>query len=80
MHRVVVRLEHDRPVAMGVIGWQHAIVGRAFDGEIVLDQDAIEEDGDACRLRQGAVVIETRRVIDDVITLPVGRGRDGARS
>jgi len=47
--------------------------GTAFEFNVVLDQDAILEDGERGLSRDLAVLIEERAMIDDVITLPLTR-------
>ena len=44
--------------------------GRPEDFRVVLDQDAVVEDGDRGFLLDPSVVAEDRRVVDDVVGLP----------
>ena len=47
--------------------------GGPHDFDVVLDQHAILQDGDRCRLQQLAGVIEAWGVIDNVVSLPLAR-------
>src|SRR5262245_367201 len=54
----------------GVTRKDRIVSGRAEYFRVVLDQDAVVEDGDRRFLLDTAVVAEDRRVVDDVVGLP----------
>jgi len=70
--RVLVKLEADR-----LLGFVWAVGGRAvvirvpFEFDMVLYQDAVEQNGQVSRFDDFPVSTEFRRVVDNVIGLPL---------
>src|SRR5271169_3789720 len=71
---VAVVLQGQRSfVWSGLVRRAFTMSGGAAKLDIVLDEDAIVKDGDACGTEQLARCVEARAVKDDVVGLPLPR-------
>jgi hypothetical protein len=73
-HGVAVVLEFDRAGGfVGGVSGDGPVLGGSDEGAVILDEDAVVEDGDICGAFEVAVVVEVWGLEDYIVGLPLPR-------